>query len=149
MRGRKPLPNELKVLTGQRVRGSRGTNSGGGKPTCPDFLDDAAKAEWKRVVSRLDELGILGTIDRAALAAYCVAYSRWLAAEEKVQRFGTVMQGRDGGMFQNPYLAVANRAMEQMVRLAAEFGMTPSARTRVKGAEQAPAPRLMSRTRGA
>lgn len=34
-------------------------------------------------------------------------------------------------MYQNPWLAVANRAWEQLRKVEAEFGMTPSSRSRV------------------
>jgi phage terminase small subunit len=37
---------------------------------------------------------------------------------------------------QSPYLAVANKAMEQMRALLAEFGMSPSSRTRVHATPQ-------------
>jgi P27 family predicted phage terminase small subunit len=36
-----------------------------------------------------------------------------------------------GAIYQNPYLAVANRAMKQMRDFLTEFGMTPSSRSRV------------------
>lgn len=77
-------------------------------------------------------LGVLTTVDRAALAAYCVAYSRWAEAERQVTRLGTIVKTANGNLIQNPYLAVANRAMEQLSRLAGEFGMTPSSRSRVQ-----------------
>jgi len=38
----------------------------------------------------------------------------------------------------NPYLTIANRAMDDMRRFAVEFGMTPASRTRVKTADAAP-----------
>ncbi len=77
-------------------------------------------------------LGVLTTVDRAALAAYCVAYARWAEAEKQVEKLGTIVKTANGNLIQNPYLAVANRAMEQMTRLASEFGMTPSSRSRVQ-----------------
>jgi P27 family predicted phage terminase small subunit len=36
-----------------------------------------------------------------------------------------------GNLIQNPLVGIANKAMADMVRYAAEFGMTPSARTRL------------------
>jgi phage terminase small subunit len=39
---------------------------------------------------------------------------------------------------QSPYVAVANKQVEIMGRIAAEFGMTPSARTRIRVGETAP-----------
>ena len=42
-----------------------------------------------------------------------------------------------GHMIQNPLVGVANKAMNDMVRFAAEFGMTPAARSRVSVSEGA------------
>jgi P27 family predicted phage terminase small subunit len=45
---------------------------------------------------------------------------------------GTVVKSKTtGAVYQNPYLAVANRAMKQMRDFLTEFGMTPSSRSRV------------------
>jgi len=60
--------------------------------------------------------------------AYCVAYGRWVEAEKIVADKGAVLKTANGNLIQNPYLAVANRAMDNMRKLAQEFGMTPSAR---------------------
>jgi P27 family predicted phage terminase small subunit len=52
-------------------------------------------------------------------------------AERNLARFGVVIKSPSGFPIQSPYLAIANKAMEQMARLLAEFGMSPSSRTRV------------------
>ena len=71
-------------------------------------------------------------MDRAVLAAYAQAYGRWREAEKKVNELGFVVKTAMGNLVQNPYLSIANRAMQDMTRIAAEFGMTPASRTRVK-----------------
>lgn len=143
MRGRKPLPTKLKAIRGnpgKRPLNRREPRANPEIPECPPHLDAEAKAEWKRMAKQLHGLGILAKIDRAVLAAYCACWSRWVQAEAKVIEFGLIMVSKTGGgMFQNPYLSVANRAMEQMSRIAAEFGMTPSGRARLD-VEPAPPP---------
>ena len=47
-------------------------------------------------------------------------------------RFGPVVKTKAGNLVQNPYLAVANRAMDQMLLYARELGMTPSSRSRIQ-----------------
>ena len=69
--------------------------------------------------------------DRAVLSLYCSVWSKWLRADRMVARSGEVLKAADGGLYQNPYLAVANRALEQLSRLAAQLGLDPTARTRV------------------
>ncbi len=89
----------------------------------------------------LATLGILTHLDRGALAAYCQAYGRWQAAETVLARMaekdavteGLIIRTKSGNIIQNPIVGVANKAMADMVRYAAEFGLTPSARTRVEG----------------
>lgn len=116
------------------------------KPSCPAWLCYEAKVEWKRIVPKLMALGLLTRIDRAALAAYCQAYGRWAKAEkalkaleEKFESTWNINAGGglcyqtmpNGNWVTHPLVHVANRAMEQMQKFLAEFGMTPVARTRI------------------
>jgi P27 family predicted phage terminase small subunit len=48
---------------------------------------------------------------------------------------GLMIRTTNGNAVQNPLIGVANKAMADMVRYAAEFGMTPSARSRIQGSE--------------
>lgn len=103
----------------------------GGVAKCPSHLDKVAKAEWRRVSSELEANGLLTAVDRAALAAYCSAYSRWTAAELKIQKHGLVIMTAKGYPVQNPYVGIANTALDHMRKFASEFGMTPASRTRL------------------
>lgn len=103
-------------------------------PICPAWLSKEAKAEYRRVGRQLLTLGLVTEIDRAGLAAYANAYARWMAAEKRVDEMGMVVKTVNGNDVQNPYLAIANRAMVDMRRLLVEFGMTPSSRGRVQTA---------------
>jgi len=136
MKGRKPIPRKIKALRGNPDRRKpKGQEPAPAPviPTCPGHLSDAAKQEWLRIVPELSACGLLTQIDRAALAAYCQAYGRWVAAEAAMSKggLGPVVMTDKGNLIQNPYLPVANRAMEQMRQFIIEFGMTPSSRSRV------------------
>ena len=141
-RGRKPKPTHLKLVTGNP--GKRALNENEPKPepslpSPPPHLDDEAKVEWGRVSEQLYALGCLSKIDRAALAAYCQAYARWVRAEQAIAGMakrdeltrGLMIKTTNGNAISNPLVGVANKAMADMVRYAAEFGMTPSARSRI------------------
>ena len=77
------------------------------------------------------ELRILTQLDRAALAAYCGAYALWAEATENIQKFGTMVKSPSGYPIQSPYVSIANRQAEIMMRIASEFGFTPASRSRI------------------
>ena len=79
---------------------------------------------------------VLTNLDRAALAAYCGAYALWAEATEAIQKYGTMVKSPTGFPIQSPYVSIANRQAEIMMRIASEFGFTPASRSRIS----APAP---------
>lgn len=132
--GRPRKPTALKVLEGNP--GKRPINQKEPKPKpvapkCPAHLNPRAKKEWRRIAVDLEPLGLLTQVDRAALAAYCVAYSRWVEAEDMIRKHGMLVKSPNGYPMQSPYLAIANKAVEQMKGFLTEFGMTPSSRSRL------------------
>ena len=136
MRGRKPKPTSIRLLEGnpgRRPLNDREPDAPEGVPDCPDYLDDVAKAEWFRTAAVLSEMGLLSRADRTALAAYCVAYARWVEAEAQVKRYGTIVKSPEKGFpMKSPYLTVADQALETMRKLMVEFGLTPSSRSRIR-----------------
>ena len=80
---------------------------------------------------QLVRLGLLTTIDRSAFAAYCVVYSRWLEAEKALRTTGPVVRSPSGHPMLSPFYTVANQSLTQMRAYLIEFGMTPSARSRI------------------
>ena len=134
MRGRKPTPTRMKLVMGNPGKRPLNENEPRPKvkvPRVPQHLDKTAKAEWSRIVKQLKTLGLISSIDRAALAAYCQAYSRWSQAEESLAKAGLLVKTVNGNVVQNPLVGIANRSMELMHRFLAEFGMTPSSRSRL------------------
>jgi P27 family predicted phage terminase small subunit len=136
MRGRKPVPTNLKIFRGNP--GCRPLNKLEPKgktqiPPCPKMIKDdvEARKEWRRMSRELKSLGLVTVIDRAALAAYCTLWSRWIDAEAKVREKGSVVRGTHNDPVLNPYLRVAQKALEQMKAMLVEFGMTPSSRSRI------------------
>jgi len=135
-RGPKPKPKATHILQGTFRADRHGDTPDFPlrAPSPPDHLDAIAKKEWKRVVKILLAARVLTQADRSALAAYCVIYSRWVEAEKKVLEYGAVLISKDNKMpYQSPYLNVASRALDQMLRFLVEFGLSPSSRSRVKG----------------
>lgn len=135
MKGRKPKPTAQKRLEGNP--GKRPLNDAepqfaAADTAAPDFLDDTGKAEWARLVPMLIANRMLTEGDRTALAAYCNAYSRWRKAEAIVaQSASMVFKTPTGYVQQIPHIGIANRYLDTMIKLAAEFGFTPAARSRL------------------
>jgi P27 family predicted phage terminase small subunit len=110
-----------------------------GLPDPPPHLSELAREQWHKLGGKLAALRLVTEIDAPALAALCQAYARWAEAEEKIRQFGPVITSPSGYLIQSPYLAIANRSLEQMMRILVEFGMTPSSRSRVAAEDYAPA----------
>ena len=92
--------------------------------------------EWNRITKQLMALGLLTEVDRAALAAYCQCWARWVLAEEAMRDpEHKMMTLTDSGYpVVTPWIGVANNAMKQMLRYLTEFGMTPASRSKVTSA---------------
>ncbi|QIS94686.1 phage terminase small subunit P27 family [Nitratireductor mangrovi] len=134
MRGRKPLPTAMKIVLGNP--GKRPLNHLEPKPvtampTCPAHLSPTAKAEWKRLGRYLHRLGIMSDLDRAAFAAYCQAYGRWVEAEKRLKETPTLLKTPAGYVQPSPWLAIANKNVELMHKFMCELGLSPSSRSRV------------------
>ena len=134
MRGRRPKPTRMKVLTGNPGKRPLNVNEPSPQaavPECPAELGPVAHREWDRLVGELAVLKLLTNLDRAALGAYCGAYALWAEAMEAIQKFGTMVKSPSGYPIQSPYVAIANRQAEIMMRIASEFGFTPASRSRI------------------
>ena len=134
MRGRRPKPTRMKVLTcnpGKRPMNKHEPKPEPIVPDCPNELGPVARQEWDRLAGELGKLKILTALDRAALAAYCGAYALCAEATEAIQKFGTMVKSPTGYPVQSPYVSIANRQAEIMMRIASEFGFTPASRSRI------------------
>jgi phage terminase small subunit len=113
MRGRKPKPLSLRLIEGNP--GKRPLPADAPKPRgkaqCPAWLPEPARQEWARLGPELERLGLLTAADQAVFAGYCLAMARVRADAEKGD--------------------VSHYALRSLASLAAEFGLTPSSRTRL------------------
>jgi len=135
--GPKPRPTALKKLQGNPGKRALPANEPKPKtsksaPRAPSYLSKPAQKEWRRISKELHTLGLLTKVDIPALAAYCQCFATWVDANEKIQKHGVLIKAQSGFPMQSPYLAIANKAMVEMRKWLVEFGMTPSARSRVE-----------------
>lgn len=138
--GRAPKPTSLKLIQGNP--GRRPIEKGEAAPDvaapdCPGHLNPDAKEEWDRIMPLLLRHRLVTEIDTASLALYCQSFGRWIEAERKIAKMrdkdgdGLLVKAPSGYPIQNPYLSIANRAMEDCYKYLQQFGLSPSARTRV------------------
>jgi P27 family predicted phage terminase small subunit len=91
-----------------------------------------AHATWDLVVSELAKTGVLAKVDQLALQILCTTMARLDQAERDLSVNGTMLRGRDGGVVKNPAVTMAKQQREAFNRLLPEFGLSPSARTRLR-----------------
>ena len=97
----------------------------------PSWLAGEELLKWQVTAPELLAAGLLATIDTDALLSYCNAWARWRAAEAHLAKHGQIIAAPSGYPVQSPYLAIADKALARMQAFQSEFGMSPSARSRV------------------
>lgn len=137
-RGRKPTPTAIKELEGNP--GKRKLNDKEPKPekkapSCPKWLEAEAKKEWRRLAKKMELMGVLTEVDMAAFAGYCQAYARWKGAEEFITQHGDMVRTPNGYLQQVPQVSIAQTNLKIMLKFCEQFGLTPSARSRMIGEE--------------
>lgn len=135
--GRKPKPTAMKKLEGNPGKRKLNTKEpipAKGMPSCPAWLLPDAKTEWKRLCNELNQMGVLTEIDRSAFAAYCQSYARWKEAQDHINSEGATYETENGMQRPNPWVAICNTEQRLMMQAASEFGLTPSARSRIMAA---------------
>lgn len=129
--GKRPLPKgEPMPATADRV------------PSAPRWLSEEARAEWKRLAPRLHAVGLLTDVDGTALALLCEALAQYLAAKRIVDREGMLLTSDKGNAYQHPAAGLMTSARSELLKWMREFGMTPSARTRISVEAAAAEPSL-------
>ena len=142
--GRPRIPTHLKILRGNPGKRAADINTEEPKPpvvipSCPKHVQGEARKEWRRITKELATLELIAKLDRAAVAAYCVQWARWVEAENKLTVMDdgqavepTVFKTPTGYPMQSPWLSISNKALELMHKFLTEFGLTAASRTRLK-----------------
>lgn len=133
-KGPAPFPRAIANLRGRPVTNKNEPTPEVKLPACPTWLPPAAKAEWKRLGPQLEALGLVSGLDRAIFAGYCIAWATAKEAQEALAETD-LTQDTTGGRAASAWLRVRDKALDQVKSFGAEFGLSPSSRTRI-GAEQ-------------
>lgn len=108
-----------------------------GVPDMPDFLSGMSKECWDQLSPILNEMKVLTKADEVALSMLCKTYSNWRRAEELLDKHGDVYPIRDNEgnikyLQQSPYVSIARNNLLALKGMLEQFGLTPSARTRIR-----------------
>ena len=144
-RGPKPLPANVHMLRGNPSNKPLASllddvvRPDVAIPKCP-VRSAAFRKEWKRISSHLAQLGLVSELDRAMLTGYCTAWADLEWAEERIAALNADdPTGERGRVDATPsgykqigvLMQIRNRALADLKTFAAEFGMSPAARSRV------------------
>lgn len=145
-KGRKPTPSHLKVVAGTNRADRENKNEPKprhAKPEAPAHMSARGREAWDYVVMVLDRMGVLTEADALAVELMCEARADWLSARSAIAAAGgetyESINEQTGAVLikAHPAVAMRNDASRRLQSLLAEFGMTPSSRSRVSAAEGA------------
>ncbi len=100
-------------------------------PEPPTWLDVHGKRVWRLIAKKLVRFGLLTELDHVPLAAVCDSYATWRRCRQVVLEEGYSVDTKETTK-PRPEALLMERARRDFVRFAAEFGMTPAARTRIE-----------------
>ena len=138
-RGTKPTPTNVLKLRGS-WRGEINKNEPQPEAVAPEMptgLDGMAKDCWEQLVPILSDMRVLTVADGMALYLLAETYATWRRADEMIKKDGDVypIKDNDGNLKylpQSPYVSIARNSAKALKDLLCEFGLTPSARSRVQ-----------------
>lgn len=141
-RGRKKTPTKIKELQGtlkaERILENEMTVSlVADIPIAPTWLTEIGKEEWMKVCGELYNKRMLHQIDLRLIEAYCNAMALHIETEMMLREKGRiqVFKNPDGTIKHTqsvPFQKIANDALDRALKLATQFGFTPSARTSIQ-----------------
>jgi len=143
-KGRKNIPGKIHQLHGTYRPDRQGKELSVESilPDPPENLEEVALIEWNRIAPQLHKLGVLTELDTTLLHMYCVVFSRWIRAEQKIAEIknkeGEISETPNGYHQQSVWLQISNQCIKQTQSLCAEFGLSPATRARLRFIESRP-----------
>ena len=133
MKGRKRTPSKLKLVRGnpgKRKLPKDEPKIDAAIPPCPKHLNKEEHKLWAEIGKELYDLGVLTGVDAGVFEVYVTALARLRRVKVETEK-ALIFKGPNGGPLHNPYLAIENKAKEQVMKAGAELGLSPASRSRV------------------
>jgi P27 family predicted phage terminase small subunit len=148
-RGPANKPTALKILQGTNRKDRTPSNEPKPPefqelPNAPSYFDSVAKKEWQRLGPDLMRLGLLTIADIPLFETMCLCYARIVQAQKALKKFKSLTYEHtnkaDAKNFMVlPEIQIIQKESIILKSLAAEFGCTPSARSRMNAPDIIPA----------
>lgn len=97
--------------------------------TPPDWLDDEAKKEYKRIVPLLQELPV-ASLDYSLVTSYCMAYSDMVRASESLKNEESIIETAHGTKLNQNHV-IKREAFKVINSVAPKLGMTIDSRLKI------------------
>lgn len=133
--GTKPKPTVLKRMAGnpgKRPLNDHEPKMARGRWNAPSSLGDEGKRVWRVLMRVLAPAGVITEGDLVALQLFCEAFEDRQAARKAYLEKGMVGVGSTGNDVLSMYFKAAHMKGQEMRWFLAEFGLTPSSRSRIK-----------------
>jgi P27 family predicted phage terminase small subunit len=139
-KGRKPTPTALKKLRGnpskRKLKKEPVSRVGVGSP--PNFVSDEAREVWLSLRPKLETMRVLTEADEIAFTALCEAIGEWRVYRRMLNEGGGRIKEhptKKGAYLYNP-VGFVDKIEKRMHDWLVEFGLTPSARSKVSAVEK-------------
>ena len=133
LRGPAPAPTAVKEL--RKTRKDRihldEPKARGGLPEPPDSLRGLALEIWEYTIEELRVMRVMSYADRDSLVAYCEAVATHRRASSALAVEDLIVN-TERGYVKNPLIQIQRDAAVLMKQYAAEFGLTPRARSEIR-----------------
>ncbi len=142
MPGRKPTPTSLKILAGNPGHQRLPQNEPKPRPitpAMPEYLGADGQAKWNELLPELEYSGTLTIVDRDVFGRHCLAYQWMLDARQHIEDEGMTTENAAGSPILSPWVAIYNRAWDDMAKTGAELGIGAASRTHVEVRKPPPA----------
>lgn len=140
-KGRKKLPTNLKKIQGtleksRLVENEMQVELCVSLPDAPELLSEIGRGEWEKVTSQLYNLKMLHRVDLRLVEAYCNEIALYIECEIELRKNGRVdnFKNTNGEVIRSqakPFIKIKNDALNNAMKLAAQFGLTPVARASI------------------
>ena len=131
-RGKKPLPNEIAKLHGDKRYIKK--NPVKVKPAetikIPKYIPKKVRKKYLDLANKLINLAILTPIDYPAFNLMMLHYSLCIEAIEKIKEYGTYIKDRNI-IRKNPACQILRDNSNAFIKYASYFGMLPTERSRL------------------